>query len=189
MKVLYLIVCAAPPAISTCDVIPSLQAAGWDVYVIATPQAIRWIDIAQLEQLTGHVVRSDYKLPGEADPLPKADAILGMPLTFDTINKWALGIGDTLVTSLLCECLGRGSPPIVAVPCLKMDLVNHPVFHKNIAFLCECRITVLYEPERYKSPLIVPLHEVINVLQRVTEQCQEGAIMDFEQSYRLTRQV
>jgi phosphopantothenoylcysteine synthetase/decarboxylase len=147
-----------------------LQAAGWDVCVIASPQATRWIDISTLEVLTGHVVRADYRLPGEADPLPKAEAILGMPLTFNTINKWALGIGDTLVTSLLCECLGRGTPPIVAVPCLKMDLVNHPVFRKNIAFLREYGVTVLHEPERYKSPLMVPLDEVLEHLQKMTQQ-------------------
>jgi phosphopantothenoylcysteine decarboxylase len=170
MKILYLIVCAAPPASQTDDVVPVLQAAGWDVCVIASPQATRWINIPALEALTGRIVRVDYKLPGEADPLPKAEAILGMPLTFNTINKWALGIGDTLVTSLLCECLGRGTPPIVAVPCLKMDLVNHPVFRKNIGFLRECGVTVLHEPERYKSPLIVPLDEVLKNLQKVTQQ-------------------
>lgn len=170
MKVLYLIVCAAPPASQAGEVVPVLQAAGWDVCVIVTPQATRWIDAPTLEQLTGHIVRSDYKLPGEADPLPQADAILGMPLTFNTINKWVLGIGDTLVTSLLCECLGRGTPPIVAVPCLKMDLVNHPVFRKNIAFLRECGVTVLHEPERYKSPLMVPLNEIVDSLQKVTQQ-------------------
>jgi phosphopantothenoylcysteine synthetase/decarboxylase len=121
-----------------------------------------------LEHLTGHIVRFDYKLPGEADPLPPANAILGMPLTFNTINKWALGIGDTLAASLLCECLGRGTPPIIAVPCLKMDLVNHPVLRKHIALLRECGVTVLHEPERYKSPLMVPLHEIIAHLQKVT---------------------
>lgn len=168
MSVLYLIVCAAPPASQTDEVIPILQAQGWDICVIATPQATRWIDIPQLEHMTGHVVRSDYKLPGEADPLPKADAILGMPMTFNTINKWACGIGDTLVTSLLCECLGRGTPPIVGVPCLKMDLVNHPVFRKHVVFLRECGVTILHEPERYKSPLMVPLQEVLEALHGVS---------------------
>ena len=37
--VLYLIVCAAPPAQHTTEVLSHLQAAGWDVCVIATPQA------------------------------------------------------------------------------------------------------------------------------------------------------
>jgi hypothetical protein len=74
--VLYLITCAAPPAQRLQDFILQAQAAHWDVCVIATPQATRFIDIPALTQLTGHLVRVDYKLPGEADPLPKADAIL-----------------------------------------------------------------------------------------------------------------
>lgn len=166
-RVLYLIVCAAPPAQQTPDVVPHLQQTGWDVCVIATPQASRWMDLAALEVLTGHIVRTDYKLPWEADPLPKAHAMLVMPATFNTINKWAQGIGDTLATSLLCEALGRGTPPVVAVPCLKMDLVRHPAFKKNIAFLCECGVRVLHEPERYRSPLMVPLSEVLRTLQEV----------------------
>jgi phosphopantothenoylcysteine decarboxylase len=164
-RVLYLIVCAAPPAQQIHERIPTLQEAGWDVCIIATPQAVRWIDSKQLEALTGHMVRTDYKLPGEADPLPKANAILAMPATFNTINKCAQGIGDTLVTSLLCECIGRGTPPIVVVPCLKMDLVRHPAFSKSIALLKECGVTVLHEPERYPSPLMVPWEEIFATLQ------------------------
>src|SRR5881227_643071 len=99
--ILYLIVCAAPPVQQTQEVLPLLQAAGWDVCVIATPQASRWMNTEALAELTGHVVRTDYKLPWEADPLPKADAMLVMPATFNTINKWAQGIGDTLVTKYL----------------------------------------------------------------------------------------
>lgn len=163
--ILYLIICAAPPAQQAYEHIPALQKAGWDVCVIATPQATRWIDSKQLEALTGHIVRTDYKLPGEADPLPKANAILAMPATFNTINKCAQGIGDTLVTSLLCECIGRGTPPIVLVPCLKMDLVRHPAFSKSIALLKECGVKVLHEPEQYPSPLMVPWEEIFSVLQ------------------------
>ncbi len=167
--ILYLIVCAAPPAQQTTEVVPLLQAAGWDVCVIATPQASRWMNTEALTELSGHIVRTDYKLPGEADPLPKADAMLVMPATFNTINKWAQGIGDTLVTSLLCEALGRGSPPIVAVPCLKMDLVRHPIFSKSIALLRECGVHVLHEPERYPSPLMVPWNEILTTLHQVTQ--------------------
>jgi phosphopantothenoylcysteine synthetase/decarboxylase len=163
--VLYLVICAAPPAQEMHAFIPDLQAAGWDVCVIATPQATRWIQIRDLETITGHSVRTDYKLPGETDPLPKAEAILVMPATFNTINKWAQGIGDTLVSSLLCECLGRGTPPIVAVPCLKMDLVRHPAFSRSITFLREYGIHILHEPERYPSPLMVPREEILSALQ------------------------
>jgi phosphopantothenoylcysteine synthetase/decarboxylase len=168
-RVLYFIVCAAPPALQTLHVVTPLQEAGWDVCVIATPQASRWIDRTALESLTGHLVRTDYKLPGEADPLPKADAMLVMPATFNTINKWAQGIGDTLVASILCESLGQGTPPVVAVPCLKMDLVRHPAFKKSIALLRECGVRILHEPERYPSPLMVPWDEVFGTLCEMTE--------------------
>lgn len=171
--VLYLILCAAPPAREMHTFIPQLQAPGWDVCVIATPYATRWIDIPLLEQISGYVVRTDYKLPGEADPLPKADAILVMPATFNTINKWAQGIGDTLAASILCEALGRGMPPMIAVPCLKMDLVRHPAFSRSVALLRECGVHILHEPERYKSPLMVPRQQVLATLQTVT---QEGPV-------------
>ena len=170
-RVLYLIVCAAPPALPTPDLVPLLQSTGWDVCVIATPQAARWMDLSGLSKLSGHMVRIDYKLPGEADPLPKADAILVMPATFNTINKWAQGIGDTLVASILCEALGRGTPPILVVPCLKMDLVRHPAFKKSMTLLRECGICVLHDPERYPSPLMVPFNDV---LERLHMLMQEG---------------
>ncbi|MBV9020483.1 MAG: flavoprotein [Ktedonobacteraceae bacterium] len=167
-RVLYLIVCAAPPAQQTAEVVPQVQVLGWDVCIIATPQASRWMDRAVLEELTGHVLRTEYKLPAEADPLPKADAILVMPATFNTINKWAQGMSDTLATGILCEALGRGTPPVLAVPCLKMDLVRHPAFAKSIDVLLECGVHVLHEPQRYRSPLMVPLHEVLAILHEIT---------------------
>ena len=172
-SVLYLLICAAPPAQQTSIVVTRLQTAGWDVCIIATPQASRWIDQKALERLTGHLVRTDYKLPEEADPLPKADAMLVMPATFNTINKWAQGIGDTLVASILCESLGRGTPPVIAVPCLKMDLVQHPAFKKNIALLREYGVCVLHEPERYPSPRMVPWDEVFEALCKMTENKKE----------------
>ena len=168
--VLYIIVCAAPPAQTIHAWVERTQELGWDTCVIATPQATRWIDRAALEALTGHVVRTDYKLPGEGDPLPKADAMMVIPATFNTINKWAAGIGDTLAASILCEALGRGTPPLIAIPCLKMDLVRHPTFSKSVAFLRECGVCILHEPERYPSPQMVPWREIEDCLQRVYEQ-------------------
>lgn len=168
-RVLYLIVCAAPPAQQTPSVVSSLQANGWDVCIIATPQAARWMNLSALETLTGHIVRTDYKLPGEADPLPKADAMLVMPATFNTTNKWAQGISDTLATSLLCEALGRGTPPVIAVPCLKMDLVRHPAFSRNVDLLRQRGVCVLHEPERYPSPLMVPLGQVLGALHKIVD--------------------
>jgi hypothetical protein len=57
--------------------------------------------------------RHDYKLPGEPDLLPEPDAIIVAPATFNTINKWAAGIADTLALGLLCEATGKGLPVVV----------------------------------------------------------------------------
>jgi phosphopantothenoylcysteine synthetase/decarboxylase len=162
--VLYVIVCAAPPAQQIRELVVLAQAAQWEVCVIATPQATRFIDAPALTTLTGYPVRSEYKLPGEADALPKANAMVVVPATFNTINKWALGIGDTLAASILCESLGRGTPPIVAVPYLKHDLARHPAFARNLAVLREHGVRILYEPDTYPSPLLIPWKLILEAL-------------------------
>ena len=172
--ILYLIVCAAPPAQSIQEFVAKIQQNEWDVCIIATPQATRFIHAQLLTELTGYMVRSDYKLPGEADPLPKADVILVMPETFNTINKWAGGIGDTLAVSILCEALERGTTPIITVPCLKMDLVRHPIFAKSVALLRECGVVILHEPERYPSPQMMPQEVVLAELQNLIGEIRQG---------------
>jgi len=63
------------------------QAAGGEVCVITTPHGTKFLDLAQLEQLTGHPVRSEYKRPEEPDVLPRADALVVFPATFNTIKE------------------------------------------------------------------------------------------------------
>ncbi len=70
--------------------------------IVATPSALKFMELPTLVELTGHVVRYDYKQPEEPDVLPPADAMVVAPATFNTVNKWASGISDTrsLSTSL-----------------------------------------------------------------------------------------
>jgi hypothetical protein len=62
-KVLYLVSCASRPAQRIQEFVPLTQAAGWDVCVIAIPQAPKCVHFPLLEQLTSHPVRSEYKRP------------------------------------------------------------------------------------------------------------------------------
>jgi hypothetical protein len=50
-----------------------MQDQRWDVCIIATPSAVKFIDVPALAALTGHPVRSDYKQPDEPDVLPLPD--------------------------------------------------------------------------------------------------------------------
>ncbi|MGH8886789.1 MAG: flavoprotein [Egibacteraceae bacterium] len=141
--VLYAIACAAPPARDLVQLVDLAQARGFLVCAIATPMALRFVDVATLEARTGYPVRSDYKLPGTPDVLPPADAMIVAPATFNTINKWAAGISDTLALGLLCEALGL-ELPIVALPFLNAAQARHPAFEPSVAKLRNAGVTVIY---------------------------------------------
>ena len=135
-RVLYIIACGASSATLVPNLVIEVQAQAWKVCVITTPQGKKFIDIHILEQLTGYPVRSEYKRPEEPDVLPRADAIIVFLATFNTINKWALGISDTLALGILCEYTGL-KMPIVTVPCFRIGggLDGHPAFFRSLQML------------------------------------------------------
>jgi hypothetical protein len=75
-RVLYVVACGGRPAGDLAPFVEEAQAAGWEVCVIATPSALKFMDLDDLARLTGHVVRYDYKQPEEPDVLPPADAMI-----------------------------------------------------------------------------------------------------------------
>jgi len=104
---------------------------------------------AELAQLTGHPVRSDYKQPGDPDVLPEPNAIIVAPATCNTINKWANGISDTLALGLVTEAIGK-KLPLVALPFTNKAQAAHPAFERSIRDLRSYGVTVLYGPEVYE---------------------------------------
>jgi hypothetical protein len=142
--VLYTIACAAPPARRIEILIERAQTRGWDTCLVLTPSAARWLtdDVPRLENLTGHVVRSTYKLPTEPDVLPAADAMVICPATFNTLNKWALGISDTLALGLVTEAIGL-QLPVVALPYLNNAQAAHPALAGSVGLLRKWGVTVL----------------------------------------------
>jgi phosphopantothenoylcysteine synthetase/decarboxylase len=127
------------------------QAEGWEVCVIATPSALKFMETDKLAKLTGHVVRYDYKQPDEADILPLPDAMVVAPATFNTMNKWAYGSSDTLALGLLNEAIGLGLP-VVAVPNPNTALAKHPAFLEGVARLRSWGIHIVFDPEVYPLP-------------------------------------
>jgi hypothetical protein len=169
-KVLYNIICASSSAPLAEKLIIQAQTDGWDVCVLTTPQGCNFFDLAMFEKLTGHPIRSEYKHPKEPDVLQRADAIVLFPATFNTINKWANGISDTLAIGILCEYMGLGYP-IIAVPCFRTGggLDGHPVFFRNLDFLRKCGVNVMYEPEKYPPKNQIPPHVILSHLNRIMQ--------------------
>jgi phosphopantothenoylcysteine synthetase/decarboxylase len=143
--VLYLIASGASPARELPGLISALID-DWDTCVITTPEGARFFDIAQMAAMTGHPVRTSFKDPDAPDVLPPARAFAAVPATFNTINKWAAGISDTLALGLLNEAVGL-SLPIVAVPWPNAALARHPAFGRSISTLRACGITVILDLE------------------------------------------
>src|SRR5690349_20773194 len=108
--VLYVIACGGRPAGQLPEFVHFAQELGWNVCVIATPEGTKFVDAEGLTKLTGHPVRVHYKHPDEPDALPPADAFVIAPATFNTINKLAGGISDTLALGLVNEAVGLGLP-------------------------------------------------------------------------------
>jgi phosphopantothenoylcysteine decarboxylase len=136
------IACAAPPARDVGRLIAAAQAEGWTTCMLATPSAVRFMDVVRLAELTGYPVRSEYKNPDEPDVLPPPDAIIVAPATVNTINKWAAGICDTLPLGILVESFGL-KLPVVAVPWTNAAHAAHPVFAQNLARLASWGVRLL----------------------------------------------
>jgi phosphopantothenoylcysteine synthetase/decarboxylase len=141
-RTLYIIGSAAPPVRQLDEVCTLTRHHGWQPCIILTPIATSWVDVDALAAATGQPVRSHQRLPDQPDPLPNADAVLAAPLTFNTVNKWAAGISDTLALGLLNELLIDG-PPIVAAPCAKRALQAHPAYQPNLARLRAFGVTII----------------------------------------------
>jgi phosphopantothenoylcysteine synthetase/decarboxylase len=161
--VLYHVVCAAPPALDAAALVGLAHERGWHVCAVATPHAARWLDLGALEQLTGHPVRSQYKLPHEPDVLPPADAMLVAPATFNTINKWAAGISDTLALGLITEAIGMGLP-LVAVPHLNDAQSRHPAFDTSVTVLRDAGVVVM--PRQEDHPPAALWQEALDTLRQ-----------------------
>ncbi|QIQ03331.1 flavoprotein [Streptomyces liangshanensis] len=128
---LYVVVCAAGVAGGVGTLIGAAHARGWAVGVIASPQGLGFLDADAVVARTGFPVRSAWRRPGEPRPLPPPDAIAVAPATFNTVNKWAAGVADTLALGTLCEAYGAGVPTAV-LPYLNADLAAHPAYARSL---------------------------------------------------------
>lgn len=166
--VLYVIACASPTAQLVPNLVTYAQRDGWDVCVVVTPQGTKFVDLPLLERFTGHPVRSEYKHPDDPDVLPRADAIVVFPATFNTLNKWALGITDTLALGLLCEYTGFNMP-IVAVPGIlsASGLDTHPAFLRSMRMLRRHGVHVLYRPDLYPPKNQIPPAMILETVYQV----------------------
>ncbi len=156
MPVLYLIACAAPPASDLPEGVRVLRDAGWEVWVTATPASLgaRFVDRAAVETASGHPVRVEARsASGAKAPVPPPDAVVVVPLTVNSLAKWALLINDNAAVGALNELTASGVP-IVAQVWAKTALRDHPAFAGHVATLAAAGVRFLphgagYDPYQW----------------------------------------
>jgi phosphopantothenoylcysteine synthetase/decarboxylase len=144
-RTLYVIVCGGGPAGDVAILVRLAQSQDWTVCVVTTPAGRDFVDVAELERLTGYPVRTDFRKPSDPSPAwPRADAVVVAAATVNTICKWASGIVDNLALSMLYECMGV-DVHIVAAPNVNPSLARHPAFQRSLDALRAWGVRVLYE--------------------------------------------
>ncbi|MEV6527025.1 flavoprotein [Longispora sp. NPDC051575] len=139
---LLIVVCAASPAGSVGELIRAAQDDGWTCRVLATPSALRFLDVAAIEALTKEPVRHAYRAPDEPKTTVIPDVAIVAPATFNSVNKLAAGITDTYALGVLAEVVGLGVPTVV-VPFLSTVLAGRLPFRNAVESLRAEGVTVL----------------------------------------------
>lgn len=163
-RTLYVFACGAGPAREVADLARLARAAGWDVYVGATPAGWEFLDVAGLATVTGHEPRRTWS--GRTSGWPPADGVIVAPATITTVDKIAAGIADTWAVNVIVECLGLGVPIVIA-PNVNPALGRHPRFRQNVDELRTWGISVLWEPEGAAPPTwMVPWPQTLAEIER-----------------------
>jgi phosphopantothenoylcysteine synthetase/decarboxylase len=123
---------------------------GWEVHLVATPAALDFLDVNQLESQTGHPVRSAYRPAGQPrHTTPAADAIIVAPATLNTINKLAAGVADNYALGVLAECIGIGVPTVV-LPFINSAMASRSPLRASVGKLREEGVHVLLGPDGFR---------------------------------------
>ncbi|GFN31989.1 bifunctional phosphopantothenoylcysteine decarboxylase/phosphopantothenate--cysteine ligase CoaBC [Paenibacillus xylaniclasticus] len=125
-----------------------LVQAGFDVHVIMTEGACKFITPLTLQTLSRNPVYTDTfderdpSVVSHIDLADKADLIIVAPATANTIAKLATGIADDMLSTTLLAATCQ----VVIAPAMNVHMYNHPAVVHNLQVLAE-RSVMFIEPE------------------------------------------
>jgi phosphopantothenoylcysteine synthetase/decarboxylase len=133
-------------------------AAGWRTYTVATPNVAKIIDPAELFTQPGAHWISDYEQP-PLDTFPFGTMLVA-PCTFNSFNKLALGIADTLATSMVADALGAGCPVFIA-PSMNHGLWHHPQTRVSYERLVSWGCTIIDPQISERQVIMAPIPDIL----------------------------
>jgi phosphopantothenoylcysteine decarboxylase / phosphopantothenate---cysteine ligase len=132
-------------AYKACEVLRRLTKVGYQVRVIPTEAALRFVGAPTWEALSGLPVHRDLFVDVLEVPHVRlgqaADLVLVAPATADLLARAAHGRAD----DLLCATLLTARCPVLLVPAMHTEMWEHPATVHNVAVL-RSRGTVVAQP-------------------------------------------
>jgi phosphopantothenoylcysteine synthetase/decarboxylase len=81
--------------------------------------------------------------------------VMFAPCSFNSLNKLAHGIADSLALSVVAEAIGRGTPVIVG-PSLNAPLLAHPEAQASLRRLPTWGVTIVAPVDEGEGPRLAP---------------------------------
>jgi len=125
--------------------VSKLVQSGCEVKVVVTNSALQFVGAATFEGLTGFPVYSDTfesgRMMSHINLAKWADLTIVVPADANTINKFASGIADNLVTSLFLA--HNKNKPYLIAPAMNIAMLKHPATQNSIDKLRRWGIKIL----------------------------------------------
>ena len=154
-EVAYLVLSGTSTAARCPELLRGLAGLGFStVIAIPTPNASRVIAPRELAEVEGvQVVQSYFDLA--IRPRPPRGVVLFAPCSFNSLNKLAHGIADSLALSVVAEAIGRGTPVIIA-PSMNAPLLDHPAAQASLKTLLSWGATIVPPVDDGEGPRLAP---------------------------------
>jgi phosphopantothenoylcysteine synthetase/decarboxylase len=158
--VAYLVLSGTTTAARCPELLRGLIGLGFSsVIAIPTPNAARVIAPRELADIAGAQVVESY-FDAAIRPRPPRGVVLFAPCSFNSLNKLAHGIADSLALSVVAEAIGRATPVIVA-PSLNQPLLDHPVAQASLKTLQLWNVIVVPPVDQGEGPRLAPSERLL----------------------------
>ena len=153
--VAYFVLSGTSTAARCPEILRGLVGLGFSTIIaLPTPNAARVVAPRELADVEGvQVVQSYFDLA--IRPRPPRGVVLFAPCSFNSLNKLAHGVADSLALSVVAEAIGRATPVIVG-PSLNAPLLNHPEARASLKKLPTWGVTNVPPVDEGEGPRLAP---------------------------------
>ena len=168
-EIAYLILSGTTTAARGPELLRGLLRLGFArIIAIPTPNASRVIAPRELADVAGaQVVESYFDLA--IRPRPPLGVVLFAPCSFNSLNKLAHGVADSLALSVAAEAIGRATPVIVA-PSLNAPLLAHPVAQASLRTLPMWNVIIVPPVDEGDGPRLAPTAQLLDAVRPFVKQ-------------------